>query len=839
MKFNKRAAASALAVMMAIGSTNLSAFAADMETAAENETVVEEETAAESSDAEEEETAAEEEIAEETGGESEDDTAHADDIIYGCLYFNENTQMITGYYDDGTHGEVLVIPAEINGIPVLGIADGAFMYADYFYTLDIEEGVQTIGREAFKYCDKLGTVNIPSTITEIKYKAFYTEGMVCELNFAENSQLAVIGDYAFAYGGYRSITIPASVTTIGECAFGGCESLRKCVFEGNAPENMAESAFDAYIEDSLVIYFYEGKTGFTTPYWLGYSCKMISTSDYSLIVDESTGRITGYTDNIEPVYSGRFLQNPLDLVIPSVINGIEITGIDEEALMGWERLGSVTIEDGIEYIGVSAFQECGNLETVYIPDSLTYIDEYAFYDAKFLDKLVFGENPQLAVINYMAFAGCCFEEVTIPASVTNIHEKAFRNCKYLEKVYFEGDAPQNLEEDENAFSNCSSYLVLYYYEGKTGYSSPTWIGHKCQMISPRTSDYSLILDKGTGRITGYIDNLEPAYDDNGVLQNPQDLVIPSVIDGTEVTGIDKEAFSEWERLGSITIENGVEYIGMYAFEKCVNVKSVFIPNTVTYIDEYAFYDESSLEEVTIEENSNLAVISWMAFAYTGISEMIIPESVTNIHEKAFRGCENLLKVYFEGNAPQNLVEDENAFSWCSPDLVLYFYEGKTGFTTPTFIYKKCVMIKTTPETKTWNFSDASLSGLGTITSNTAFDDVTILADTTHPVQVKENARTLDGVTYDYCLSLRGKGSTDYRAVKIDVTRDCTISIAAASNDASRSLKVVKADGTVLGTIPAGEELSIGSVEYTGRVDSLYVYSEKDNVNIYSIDVQYN
>ncbi|MDO4299769.1 MAG: leucine-rich repeat domain-containing protein [Clostridia bacterium] len=846
MKINKRAAASALTAMLAIGSANLPVFAADVELAAENEAVEAEAAVTEDEAAEDETTVAEDETAAENDAvetaddeEDEEDTAHKDDIIYGYLYFNEDTQMITGYHDDGNKNIDIVIPSEINGIPVLGIGQRAFMNEGYYRSVVIEEGVRTIEDEAFKFCD-LYSIDIPSTITEIKYKAFYSEGMVSHVNFAENSQLETIGELAFAYCDLASIRIPASVKTIGRCAFKSNEGLSECIFEGDAPENIDSSAFAGYLEEILTIYYYEGKTGFTSPYWLGYfRCEMISTSDYRLIVDENTGRITGYTDNIEPVYSGNFLQNPLDLVIPSVINGIEITGIDEEALMGWERLGSVTIEDGIEYIGVSAFQECGNLETVYIPDSLTYIDEYAFYDAKFLDKLVFGENPQLAVINYMAFAGCCFEEVTIPASVTNIHEKAFRNCKYLEKVYFEGDAPQNLEEDENAFSNCSSYLVLYYYEGKTGYSSPTWIGHKCQMISPRTSDYSLILDKGTGRITGYIDNLEPAYDDNGVLQNPQDLVIPSVIDGTEVTGIDEEAFTEWERLGSVTIENGVEYIGYSAFESCTNIKTLFIPNTVTYIDEYAFYYALSLEEVTIEENSNLAVISWMAFSRTAISEIIIPESVTNIHEKAFRGCTNLLKVYFEGDAPNNLAEDENAFSGCSSDLVLYFYEGKTGFTTPTFIYKKCVMIKTTPETKTWNFSDASLSGLGTITSNTAFDDVTILADTTHPVQVKENARTLDGVTYDYCLSLRGKGSTDYRAVKIDVTRDCTISIAAASNDASRSLKVVKADGTVLGTIPAGEELSIGSVEYTGRVDSLYVYSEKDNVNIYSIDVNYN
>lgn len=357
-------------------------------------------------------------------------------------------------------------------------------------------------------------------------------------------------------------------------------------------------------------------------------------------------------------------------------------------------------------------------------------------------------------------------------------------------------------------------------------------------IVENVGNYSLIFDKDTGKITGYIDNVEPVYSD-GILQNPQDLIIPSSIDGTEVTGIDEEAFAEWERLGSITIESGVEYIGMYAFEKCTNLKSLFIPNTLIGIDGHAFDDTVSLENVIFEEDSQLEYIDYMVFANSGFSEIVIPASVNAIHDNAFLMCKNLSKVYFEGDAPNYLEEDENAFNWCSPDLVLYFYEGSTGYTTPTWIGHKCVMISKSIQSGEWNFSDASLNSLGVITSNTTLGDLTILADDTHPVQVKKNSKSLDGVTYDYCLSLRGKGNTNYRAVKLDVTGDCTISIAAASNSDSRSLTIIKEDGTVLGTIAAGKELSICSVEYTGSVDRLYIYSEKDNVNIYDINVDYN
>ena len=617
MKFNKKTAALALTAIMAVGSSNLSVFAADLEVDTENEIAAEVESDTDEYDEDED-------PLENIGGAADPST----DILYGLIYFNEETQMITGYYDDGSRRLNLVIPSEINGIPVLGIADGAFLDWWGLYSVVIEEGIQTIGKEAFKYCELMKSIDIPSTVTEIGFKAFYGDGALSEVYFTEDSELEKIDGYAFAYCDLGTFRVPASVNTIETCAFAGCELMSECIFEGDAPENISGAAFANYIEDYLTIYFYEGQSGFTTPYWLGFDCKMISRGDYSFIVDEDTGRITGCVDNIRPIYS------------------------------------------------------------------------------------------------------------------------------------------------------------------------------------------------------------------NGVIQNLQDLVIPSNINGIDITGIDRNAFYDWDRLGSVTIESGVENIDEAAFRFCNNLKTVHLPNTVTEIGKQAFADTPSLEKFTIEENSQLNVIDTMAFSYSNLNEIVIPSSVTDIYEKAFYNCSNLMKVYFEGDAPDNIDESENIFMGCSDELVLYFYEGKTGYTTPEWLGQKCVMISTSTEPDVWNFSDTALKSLGTITSNVTIDDLTIIADSENPVQVKENPRTLDGVTYDYCLSLRGKGNISKRAIKLDVTKDCTISIAAASNSDSRSLTVVKEDGTVLGTIAAGKELSIGSVEYTGRVDSLYIYSEKDNVNVYAINVDY-
>ena len=90
---------------------------------------------------------------------------------------------------------------------------------------------------------------------------------------------------------------------------------------------------------------------------------------------------------------------------------------------------------------------------------------------------------------------------------------------------------------------------------------------------------------------------------------PKDVVIPSTIDGTAVTTIGDNAFSN-KSLQSVTIPNSVTSIGDLAFYKN-SLTSVTIPNSVTSIGDWAFSDNS-------------------------LTSVTIPNSVTSIGELAFR-----------------------------------------------------------------------------------------------------------------------------------------------------------------------------------------------------------
>ena len=81
------------------------------------------------------------------------------------------------------------------------IADFAFLNCDNLTSVNIPDSVTTIGKSAFDSCDSLTSVNIPDSVT-------------------------TIGEYAFRdCTSLTSVNIPDSVTTIGEYAFDGCESL--------------------------------------------------------------------------------------------------------------------------------------------------------------------------------------------------------------------------------------------------------------------------------------------------------------------------------------------------------------------------------------------------------------------------------------------------------------------------------------------------------------------------------------------------------------------------------------------------------------------------------------
>jgi hypothetical protein len=166
---------------------------------------------------------------------------------------------------------VVVIPAEIEGIPVRNIGSHAFASNQNLTAITIPYGITGIGLEAFMYCANLTRITIPDSVMIIGESAFFECARLTEVTLGSGVTHIWHGAFTFCVN-LTSITIPASVVHIGEAAFGVCDNLTAVYFEGNAPTMGYDVFYGA--NPNLIIYYREGAIGFTNP-WQGVETRII------------------------------------------------------------------------------------------------------------------------------------------------------------------------------------------------------------------------------------------------------------------------------------------------------------------------------------------------------------------------------------------------------------------------------------------------------------------------------------------------------------------------------------------------------------------------------------
>lgn len=213
----------------------------------------------------------------------------------------------------------------------------------------------------------------------------------------------------------------------------------------------------------------------------------------------------------------------------------------------------------ITSIGDWAFNNCRNLTSVIIPNSVTSIGEGAFCDCS---SLTSGAIPSsISSIGAYAFSGCNgLTSVIIHNSVTSIGEGAFSSCNNLETI--------TVQSDNTVY--CSWDGILYNKEMTVLICCP------CKKIS-------LTIPSSISSIGAY------------AFCGCRDLT--SVIIPNTVTYIGRSAFEGCRSLTSVSTGNTVISIGEEAFCNCRNLTSVSIGHSVTYIGESAFKGCNSLETI--------------------------------------------------------------------------------------------------------------------------------------------------------------------------------------------------------------------------------------------------
>ena len=350
----------------------------------------------------------------------------------------------------------------------------------------LKEGTLGIADYAFAGCTGLTSITIPNSVTNIGKDALYNtawynnqpDGLVYAGKVAykykgempSNTSIVLkegtlgIGDSAFFgsfFGckGLTSITIPDSVTSIGENAFGYCTNLADVIISnnvasigsnafqycigltsvtiGNGVTSIGEDAFlscdrliEVYNKSSLKIIARDSSFGY-----VAYSAKNVYTEEGGSKLSKDENGYVIYTDEDEKILVA-YLGTETELTLPA-----DITQINQYAFSFYSWILRITIPNNVTNIGDYAFYECTGLTSVTIGNSVTSIGKQAFARCKGLTSITIPDS--VTSIGYSAFYGCAgLTSVTIGNSVTSIGSSAFEGCTGLTNIKFNGTIAQ-------------------------------------------------------------------------------------------------------------------------------------------------------------------------------------------------------------------------------------------------------------------------------------------------------------------------------------------------------------------------------------------------------------
>lgn len=258
--------------------------------------------------------------------------------------------------------------------------------------------VTAIGRNAF-WGSKIAKVTIPDSVTSIGESAFEMCHSLSSITLP--NYVTTIGKRAFMLcSTLSSINIPNKVTSIGEDAFSSCAALSQINIPASV-ESIGNKAFNGCASlNSITVE--EGNT----KYHSAGNC---------LIETERKILISGSNNSIIP-------------------NDDSVTVIESYAFYDRQNLTSATIPDSVTVIGDYAFWRCSSLENLIIGNNVISIGSNAFVNCHALKKVIIPDS--VISIGESAFVLSAVEEIIIGSGVTSIGKDAFNGCNALKSAMF-------------------------------------------------------------------------------------------------------------------------------------------------------------------------------------------------------------------------------------------------------------------------------------------------------------------------------------------------------------------------------------------------------------------
>ena len=280
-----------------------------------------------------------------------------------------------------------------------------------------------------------------------------------------------LGDYSFAteengsplydihHHNIHSVTIPESVTSIGQSAFESCFSLDSLIIK-DAATSIGASAFD-------------GCSHLTT---LSLGKNITTIGDYAF---QGCSYLTNVTIPESVTSIGRQAFYLTDLNTLTIKGPIKSMGY--AAFAGCTNLTSLSLYDGIQTIGEGAFINSTSLEAVTIPQSVTSIGASAFVNCSNLSTITIPEK--VTTIESNTFNGCShLESIMLPAGLTSFQDRLedcpagnpngaiyYKNYKAAaDALLADNDANSNIDANDKLRKRNFLYLCKVTFDANGG-----------------------------------------------------------------------------------------------------------------------------------------------------------------------------------------------------------------------------------------------------------------------------------------------------------------------------------------------------------------------------------
>lgn len=603
-------------------------------------------------------------------------------------------------WSDIADGAIVIPPDDGATHPVVGIDDSAFAVfgppdaftsldmsgatnlvtigANAFYgqqnitgSLSFPSNLQTIGDNAFGVCVGLtGSIVIPDSVDYIGEGVFSgCTGLNGTLTLGTN--VTTIGVGAFASCQFTgSLTIPSNVSTLGYDAFVGCNFNGTLTINSSLFSEIGDGTFqDCSFTGSLIL-----PSSITRIGWLAFGSFGTGNAFSDATIPSSVTTIGDHAfENCTSLTSITFEGAQPTLEGPDVFKNVTATGYYTYPPTPYDNpFGGLTMVNlnpytiltysdlGSTQAAVTGYSEIGNGQII-VPDTVpegyplygytvVAIGNDAFNGAAGIVSVDFSAASNLTIIGDRAFQNCnnLTGTINIPGSVSSVGEFSFATLINVDTLVLnEGLVTIN----QYAFNttNFSNDIVIP--------DSVTSIGYAAFASCPSFNSMTL----GSG--VTFIDNYAFAYSTNytsidfsaatsltslpyGICQGAASLINVTFQSG--LVAIGGYAFDLCSSLTSLTLNEGLLEIGEYSIAQS-GVTSIIIPNSVTTIRNSAFGLCSNLTSVTL--GTSLTAIEQYVFEGCNLSSITIPSSVASIGDSAFIDNTNLLTVNFDCPQP--------------------------------------------------------------------------------------------------------------------------------------------------------------------------------------------